>query len=227
MCVAKLAIALLLFAILGCSSHPRPEPCKVGAEACARLFPTPDPTATVESANHANDEEYAIYNTVLTAMRFEEARSLAAGNPPVKSLVIDDRTSLHESVSRHPEYRDHLEAQLAVSHELVERFRMINASPAQLDAHFAIPLEVRLMTGGERQQLFSEPREGWSRFYQRYPDAFGIVTLSRVGFDAGGNEALVYVICGRERLSGDGQYFFVKRENGAWKPAAALRDWIS
>jgi len=37
-------------------------------------------------------------------------------------------------------------------------------------------------------------KDGWHRFYEKYPSAAGIFAISRVGFNTAGNQALVFVI---------------------------------
>ena len=40
-----------------------------------------------------------------------------------------------------------------------------------------------LLSQVEMSQIFGQNQDGWQFFYERYPDAPGITTLSRVGFN--------------------------------------------
>jgi hypothetical protein len=76
-------------------------------------------------------------------------------------------------------------------------------------------------------QIFEGSVDGWSHFYSLYPEAGGIVDLSRVGFDAALGQALVYggVECGG--LCGEGNVYLVSKANGAWVVAQQAPLWIS
>jgi len=59
-------------------------------------------------------------------------------------------------------------------------------------------------------------RKGW-----------GVITLSRVGFDPGGKHAVVYaqlIYCG---LCGEGTYLYLSKETGAWHIVGRAGTWIS
>jgi hypothetical protein len=57
--------------------------------------------------------------------------------------------------------------------------------------------------------------------------SYGVVALSRVGFDFTHTRAVVYVellYCG---LCGGGQYYYLAKENGAWRVIDVAGTWIS
>ncbi len=56
---------------------------------------------------------------------------------------------------------------------------------------------------------------------------WGVITLSRVGFDLHRRHAVVYaqlIYCG---LCGGGDYFYLSKENGAWHVTDRAGTWIS
>ena len=57
--------------------------------------------------------------------------------------------------------------------------------------------------------------------------SWGVITLSRVGFDLGGKHAVAYVqltYCG---LCGEGTYLYLSKETGAWHVVGRAGTWIS
>jgi hypothetical protein len=57
--------------------------------------------------------------------------------------------------------------------------------------------------------------------------SWGVITLSRVGFDPGGKHAVVYaqlIYCG---LCGEGTYLYLSKETGAWHIVGRAGTWIS
>ena len=57
--------------------------------------------------------------------------------------------------------------------------------------------------------------------------SYGVVAISRVGFDLTHTRAVIYVellYCG---LCGDGQYYYLAKQNGAWRVIETAGTWIS
>jgi len=58
-------------------------------------------------------------------------------------------------------------------------------------------------------------------------ESWGVITLSRVGFDLFHKHAVIYVqliYCG---LCGEGEYLFLSKTNGVWKVDERALTWIS
>ena len=83
------------------------------------------------------------------------------------------------------------------------------------------------MSLADRQALFSINQDGWTLFYNRYPDAPGIITFSRVGFNEAIDQALCYVGFQSQLLSGAGYYFLLKKVNGNWVVDQQVMTWVS
>jgi hypothetical protein len=87
-----------------------------------------------------------------------------------------------------------------------------------------------LVSKGEIEQFFMGGK-GWEDFYRRFPKSRGYDAVSRVGFNWGESEALVYSenVCGG--LCGGGSYHYFEKRNGKWQEvfdrvAIACR-WVS
>jgi hypothetical protein len=78
-------------------------------------------------------------------------------------------------------------------------------------------LPASLLTLGERKAIFSGlADDGWKRFYAKYPDAYAIITVSRVGLNRDRTMAFFYVAVGSSPHSGHGQLHVLKKEDEAW-----------
>jgi len=67
----------------------------------------------------------------------------------------------------------------------------------------------------------------WNEFYKRHPNSEGVIVLSRVGFNAGMNQALLYIdhTCGG--LCGTGHYVLLEKSHGAWRVVKREMVWVS
>jgi hypothetical protein len=84
-----------------------------------------------------------------------------------------------------------------------------------------------LLSQDEKNAMFGINQDGWQVFYAKYPDAPGILTFSRVGFDTALDQALVYVGDQSHFLAGAGHYVLLKKVNSAWTIDQKVMTWIS
>ncbi len=84
-----------------------------------------------------------------------------------------------------------------------------------------------LLSQAGRQQIFGVNQSGWEIFYERYPQAPGITTLSRVGLNSSLDQALVYIGTQSNWLIGSGYYILLKKVDGAWNIDQRVMTWIS
>ena len=69
--------------------------------------------------------------------------------------------------------------------------------------------------------------DNWDRFYEEYHDSQGIMRISRVGFDANGSQALVYVGNTQHDLVGAGYFVLLVRKADTWVVHSKELTWIS
>ena len=114
-----------------------------------------------------------------------------------------------------------------VDQTTTESFRARNDAsyPVQPGMHLGSPYV--LMTQDEMTLMFSQNRDGWQAFYGQYPDAPGITSLSRVGFNTALDQALVYVGTMSHYLAGAGYFVLLKKVNGSWIVDQQVMTWIS
>jgi len=175
--------------------------------------PTPIPTP---SAGQIETEEQAVYAALLARY-------------PASGYVIMDTTATDitgiENTSQTLDFV--LQNMQAVAPETVDSFRVRNETASLLRNDMQLSVPYVLMSLADRQALFSINQDGWTLFYNRYPDAPGIITFSRVGFNQALDQALCYVGFQSQLLSGAGYYFLLKKVNGNWVVDQQVMTWVS
>lgn len=105
----------------------------------------------------------------------------------------------------------------SVDSSTLSDFVATNREPRLLDRldGFTTPHDV--LTGSILSQLEENPRQGIASLRNRQSGPFGIVSLSRVGFSAGGTQALVYAQfwCGGD--CGHGEYVLLEKRDAGWQ----------
>lgn len=132
-----------------------------------------------------------------------------------KQLLVVDKTSA--DLERFRERRK--EMRLA-SQEVLDDFEAKNRQPVAVSADFGLKTETLTVSEEEVRGLaLAKDRGAVSKsLEEKYPEASGVITLSRVGFNRDMTEALVEVdrgLCGSG--CGEGAFVLLAREGGRWK----------
>jgi hypothetical protein len=110
--------------------------------------------------------------------------------------------------------------------ETVKDFITMNKRGGILEPRFPISAPQKVLSKREEAHLWRRrgpnwSHEGWSAFYDRYPNAGGILRFSRVGLNSSGTQALVETGISLGPLAGEGRtVFLVKDDDGAWAKKA-------
>ena len=180
---------------------------------CGGTVAVPTPAPTPDTAA----EEVAVYAAAI---------EVYLGGMP-DPLVLADQTAL--DISRDvTETLDYVTQQLTgTAPETLANFQTRNDRARPLSPDMALPFQYVLLTDNEQQAFFQPNAGGWDAFYQRYPNAQGIMRLSRVGFNADMTQALVYVGNQSHYLAGAGVYYLLAKEDGTWRVVGEVMVWIS
>jgi hypothetical protein len=106
-------------------------------------------------------------------------------------------------------------------------FQKRNATTTLLTGDMNLGIGYILIGQSELDQIFAPNQDGWQVFYDRYPNAAGILSFSRVGFNTRFDQALVYLGIQSQYSNGSGHYYLLQKENGAWTIDQSVQTWIS
>jgi hypothetical protein len=171
--------------------------------------------------SEVSSAEYAVYSAVL-AQSYARAR--------ITLFVIEDHT---ENTSVHYEddmagYFRYVKKHIpSLSQAAINNYRKKDRESQPLTRLFKFKIKYALISR-TKFEGFAGPggmmeisKDGWEKFYQEYPGALGLLSLSRVGFDPKKKQALVYVSDMRGHPSGRswgaGSYVLLIEKNGAWR----------
>lgn len=171
-----------------------------------------------------SSDEYAVYNSVMRGIVTEDRDDESHRSYPVilRQTKVDDDVYLgHAKRYRH----------------LVQNFRLINSQSISFDdrlnfgKHFLID-EAELNEGRKRAQtefrerqreaatrnimLEEAPTGSWRYFYEKYPDAIALYTLSRAAFTKNREYALV-VVSQDAAFTGYTRAYILRRFKSGWK----------
>jgi hypothetical protein len=180
--------------------------------------PVPEPTAITEPSvtppPQIETQEYAVYSAMIqqNPIGFDLGPSILIREQTVSGLDSFERT---------------LEEGRPLPARLVDSYRSRNTVSYALDPSLDVELDYALMPEEEFRQIFLRGGSASARFHDRYPKASGVVSFSRVGFDANEGEAVVLMgyVCG-DLCAAGGLYLLVKEE-GNWKIRESLMEWMA
>jgi hypothetical protein len=163
-------------------------------------------------------EEYAVYSALINQ---------EYAGPDIERIVIRD----HTGVSAHPSLQEELarvskQMRDGPDSAMVADFSTKNAQEHPLTNSFQAKVPCVLISQQELEAIF-RGRGGWDEFYKWYPKSQGEMTLSRVGFNAKRDRALVYVGNQSHWLAGAGYYALLEKENGVWRVRDKVLVWVS
>jgi hypothetical protein len=110
--------------------------------------------------------------------------------------------------------------------------QLASAEPLQLENRFGLDLEVIFLDEAQRAAALecSEPVE-FDEFGEclraNYPEADGIVTLSRIAYDERQTKAVVYAANHCGSLCGNGAFYALEMDEGSWHVIARLCNWVA
>ena len=165
------------------------------------LTPVSESTATPQP--DPDIEEYAVYNDLLEA-QFK-------GNNLDQVLIIDHTRVnsaglLEQDLTAFQEYSP-------LAPELVTSFKERNQQPYPLKPI----LDFQLLSQEEVDELHPlDEASGWKLLYEKYPNSYGFVYLSRVGFNADFSRALVYMDTFHYEQPLMGGYYLLVKQDGRW-----------
>lgn len=169
------------------------------------------------------DESYAVYSV---ALKKYESSSENGQKAPI--IVINENTEIGNIEKKsNAEFLRNFNLEVPAEFQSAfEDFKSKNIKSEKLIKSFDIAQDYVLVT---KDDVFKSENinEIWKLFYKKYPDSRGLITFSKVGFDADKKHAFIYQeqLCGF--LCAEGGYVFLTKEQGEWKITKRMITWVS
>lgn len=180
---------------------------------CSSATPSINTPATVQ----IDDEELAVYGFLLSEM-YTHSGYVIMNTTATSETGVENTNQTVEYV---------LQNLHGVDPTTVTSFKDRNASAHRLKADMAIGNPYTLLTQTSRNEIFSVNQSGWDIFYSRFPDAPGITTFSKVGFNSTLDQALIYMGTNSNWQVGEGYYLLLQKANGGWTINQKVLVWES
>ena len=201
----KMRILILIAALLSLSCNT-----------VMRLSPPPAATPIPNES----EAEFAVYRAVIEELfATRQLETLVVMDTTTAGLSVDDPSA--------PDIKNLKSSVPEVDQALIDSFAARNAQPSPLENRFNLEVPVVLLSQAELDDFFGKSGAGWEAFYQTYPQSQGVLTLSRVGFNARGDKALVYAGNMAYSLAGAGYALVLGWEDGQWQVLNQVMLWIS
>ena len=193
----KLFLLALCFCSAACSARPA-------------LLPTP-------STGQIGQEEQAVYAFLLST-QYQHKEYVIMADTATSATGVDNTAQTLNYV---------LQNMHAVALTTLDSFKSRNASAQILRSDMQLGGPYSLLSQSARNRIFGQNQSGWDIFYNHYPQAPGITTFSRVGFNESLDQALVYMGTQSNWLAGSGYYFLLMKANGTWSIDQQVMIWVS
>jgi hypothetical protein len=172
---------------------------------------------TEPTANPENDE-YAVYSAAIRTMFVDDW---------VKLLVIQDTTSDLKIRSLGETMKDMKEFYPSVADDTLEDYVARNAQAYRLSRSFQLPVRYELLSTAELERHSRKRDGGIEFFYKKYQGTWGLIRLSKAGFNRERDQAFLYIelkFCG---LCGRGAYVHLSKDGDVWRIKETFIVWVS
>lgn len=164
------------------------------------------------------DEDYRVYRAVI------EARFLSDDS---KFWVII-RTTAPSALPNGGDQTEIFRRLAPLDAATVNSYHIANKTKRVLSDRFKLKSKAVLADEKLIDDMLRTSHEGgWEGFRKHYPNSRGLIRFSRVGFDPGRKQALLFVSSNCGALCGSGTYYFLVRENNDWRIKKEQLIWIS
>ncbi len=173
---------------------------------CAQQYTEPE----IVFENETEQDEYAVYSL---SIEYVYLRNLLSHNKnPIESIIIIAETNdLGEYwIKKFIEDLDDKN----VPRGALEDWRIVNRSTRPLLRKFKFSYEYQLVARDELDKYDADTF--FTKFYEKYPDSNGLISVSSIGFDKAMNTALIHVIHSYGSLGANYYFIFLEKKNGTW-----------
>ena len=109
--------------------------------------------------------------------------------------------------------------------ETMEDFLAKNKVSQPIPPHLLFDGQLMPVRSQDLLQILRD-RDGWDRLCSIYPQSSGVVEFSRIGFNSGVTQALIYATKQLNKSTGQGGYtLFEKDDDGKWQNIGTALAW--
>ena len=174
-------------------------------------------SASVAWARHWSADEFDVYDTVI--------REKFSGDDISYFLILNITQPLNRfGISIFHAKQLGLPPSARVSYFAKNLFRFQIPGRLRLPHPFAM-VDQKEIESAYGPGLASTPKT--AELIKDLRRSWGVITLSRVGFDSEGTRAIVYAQLAYCGLCGEGVYLYLSKESGAWHVVRGSGTWIS
>jgi len=162
---------------------------------------------------------YTVYSTVLKSLF-----------PNTTTLIVEQETSAKSSLIYGTLFYDTIASYIPESKDsmMIINFNSSKDSILNLDKKIAINnVYIKLISESELINIFdaTQTTNGWPTFYERYPTANGLISLSNISYASDSSLALMEVGYMTDLMMGTGTIFLLSNTLGQWKITKELKTW--
>jgi hypothetical protein len=178
-----------------------------------------------------DEEEYAVYSVLINSNLKTDEQLKESGEPKDRVLILEDKPMLWDgSVAGEEDkfFEDLQKTSTELQPETINDLRVKSKETAALERKLSLKINYQLVSDEEVAGFFKEGGGGWEAFHKKYPKSSGIMSVSRVGFNAAKTQALVYTGWSCGGLCGGGGYTLLTKKKGVWvKKRDVGPTWVS
>lgn len=191
----------------------------IGISICGALAATF--SIAVAATTTLHDVEYGIISTVI-----DHGVDDGAGNIIIDGVTTGETVNIIDPARR----LDELAQELGTTVTALREWSTSNRRRYILRENLTIDGKYLLLDKSERSRLFNDenPTVNWRQFHVRFPQAAGIIRVSRPGIDGTGKAAVLYLEyqCGAQ--CGSGRLInLIQTAGGQWQVTTGELIWIT
>jgi hypothetical protein len=179
-------------------------------------------SSTYAGAQTNPKDEPLIYSLVIEELFAGKKLS----DKPIKALLLENVTRFDDFEGEKAVNAKSAGASMfkGLKADTMQSFIGQNAQRSPLTNPIKASLKLQLIEGKLAQETVSGNK--WKELYSAHPDSAGIISLSRIGFDKEGKQALVYVAHIYGEDTGRGTILFLQKIGQQWKVQEKVVNWV-
>jgi hypothetical protein len=186
---------------------------------CTKDDKSNGPEFRLKASDQLDELDYRLYSLIMGDM-FTTS----------ENLVVQQGTQPAFLIYNNPYYQSLLDEIPELDTTIFPDYDLKNDTVYFLGNKFDVASkEVSLVSNEEINYIFNttDINSGWEKFYRRFPNSPGIISLSRIGYNTGKTQALVQMGIMYASLGGDGLMIYLRIENNKWKIIRTIPTWVS